>query len=141
MKEREKTLYMDIAFRISKMSRCTRKQVGCVIIKNNNIISFGWNGTPRGDDNNCEDCNGNTKLNVIHAEDNAFRKLIRSNESAEDAVMFLTCTPCTRCSERISDAGIKKIYYAERYESGSNGCGLEYLKKHGIETEHMEYDI
>jgi len=128
---------MDIAHRISKMSRCKRKQVGCVIVKDNNIISFGWNGTPAGEDNDCEDCNGDSKPNVIHAEDNALRKLTRSNESASDASVFLTCTPCIRCSERMADAKISKVFYAELYES-ANGLGLDYLEKHGIETELLE---
>jgi len=138
MKQREKELYMDIAFRVAEMSRCNRKRVGCVIVKNNNIISFGWNGTPAGDDNACEDCNNSTKPNVIHAEDNALRKLTRSNESSDGATVFLTCAPCTRCSERMSDAKIKKVYYAELYESSSHGLGLEYLEMHNVEIELLK---
>ena len=138
MKAREKILFMDMAFRVAEMSRCKRKQVGCVIVKNGTPIAIGWNGTPSGEDNNCEDTDGNSKPNVIHAEDNALRKLTRSNESAEGAIVFLTAAPCMRCAERLSDAKIEKLYYAELYVSGTHGLGLDYLEKHGIEVELQE---
>ena len=138
MKVREKALFMDIAFRVSEMSRCNRKQVGCVIVKNGTPIAIGWNGTPSGEDNDCEDAEGKSKSNVVHAEDNALRKLTRSNESAEGASVFLTCAPCMRCAERLADAKIEKMYYAELYISDTHGLGLEYLEKHGIEIELQE---
>lgn len=136
MKEREKRFYMDIAFRASKMSYCTRKQVGCVIVKDDNTIAYGWNGTPAGENNCCEGEDGKTNPNTIHAEDNALRKLTRSNSSSVDAEVFITAAPCQRCAEKLSDARVKKVYYAEIYSHHTEG--LEHLKKHSIQTEHLK---
>lgn len=136
MKEREKRFYMDIAFRASEMSYCDRKQVGCVIVKDDNTIAYGWNGTPSGEDNCCEDSHGKTKPHTIHAEDNALRKLTRSSSNSVDSEVFVTAAPCMRCAEKLSDARIKKLYYAEIYSHHSEG--LEYLTKHGIKTELLK---
>lgn len=136
MKEREKRLYMDWAFGAAEMSYCNRKKVGCIIVKDDNVIAFGWNGTPSKEDNTCEDCNGATKPNVIHAEDNALRKLTRSVSSSVDAEVFVTAAPCMRCAEQLSDARIKKLYYAEIYSHHTEG--LVYLERHNIETELLE---
>jgi len=138
MKEREKRLYMDYAFRAADMSYCNRKKVGCIIVKEDNIISYGWNGTPSKEDNGCEDCNGKTQPNVIHAEDNALRKLVRSDSNSTDAEVFITAAPCMRCAEKLSDARIRKVYYAEIYSHHSEG--LEYLARHNIETELLEQE-
>ena len=127
---------MDLAFRVAEMSRCKRKKVGSVIVKDDNIIAFGWNGTPTGDDNCCEGDDGLTKPNVIHAEDNALRKLTRSDSNSSGAEMFITAAPCIRCAEKISDARIKKIYYAEIY--GGHVEGLAHLERHDIDTELLE---
>lgn len=136
MKPREKRFYMDIAFRAADMSYCNRKKVGCVIVKADNTIAYGWNGTPAGDDNCCEDEHGKTNLNVIHAEDNALRKLTRSNSNSAGAEVFITAAPCMRCAEKLSDARIKKVYYAEIYSHHIEG--LTHLNGHGIETELLE---
>lgn len=127
---------MDLAFRVAEMSRCNRKKVGCVIVKEDNIIAFGWNGTPAGDDNCCEGEDGLTKPNVIHAEDNALRKLTRSDSNSTGAEVFITAAPCIRCAEKLSDARIKKIYYAEIY--GGHVEGLAHLEQHSIDSELLE---
>lgn len=137
MKNKHARSHMKVAFNYAENSHCERKQVGCVIVKNDTPIAIGWNGTPEGEDNCCEDENGNTKPNVAHAEDNALRKLTRSTESAEGAYVFVTCAPCIRCAEKLKDAHVKKVYYAELYNSAI-GLGVEYLHKHGIETELLE---
>jgi len=136
MKEREKRFYMDVAHRAAKMSYCIRKQVGCVVVKDDNTIAYGWNGTPAGEDNCCEGEDGTTKPNTIHAEDNALRKLTRSSSSSVDADVFVTAAPCQRCAEKLSDARIKKLYYAEIYSHHTEG--LEHLKKHSIAIEHLK---
>ena len=138
MKPREVQLYMDIARRVAQMSRCTRRQVGCVIVKDKNIISFGWNGTPSGEDNDCEGHDGLTKPNVIHAEDNALRKLVTGNENSVGAVVFITTAPCIRCAEKLSDAKVAKVYYADEYK---NAEGIAHLHdRHDIEIELLEQE-
>jgi len=121
---------MEVAHVYAKLSHCTRRKVGCLLVKDDSPIAFGYNGTPKGEDNCCE-CDGVTKVEVIHAEDNALRKLTRSTESAVGATMFVTTAPCILCAPRIVDAKIKEVYYGEVYR---NDDGIEYLKKHGIPT-------
>lgn len=129
--------YLDVADRVSKLSRARRLKVGAVIVKDHRILSYGYNGTPSGFDNNCEieheDPMGRysliTKPEVIHAEMNAILKVAQSHESTKDAVLFLTHSPCVDCSKSILQSGIKTVYYQLDYRCPS---GLELLQKGGV---------
>ena len=137
MKEKFVIAHMRAAFIYAELSSCARKQVGCVIVKNDTPIAIGYNGTPSGEDNCCEDENGLSKPNVIHAEDNALRKLQTSHESSVGAVVFLTAAPCQRCAEKLVDARVAKVFYAEVYHGATAPMGLEYLERHQIPTQHL----
>lgn len=132
--ERYNALYMDIAYRVASMSYCQRKQVGAIAVKDGRIISMGWNGQPAGFDNVCEDDNNTTLSTVLHAEFNLLTKLTRCTESSNDAIMYVTCSPCLNCSKMIAASGIKKVYYNEDYRSNE---GIEYLIRLGIEVEKI----
>ena len=136
MKEKEKYAHMRAAHVYADLSYCERKQVGCLIVKNGTPIAIGYNGTPSGEENVCEGEDGLTKPNVIHAEDNALRKLTRSNENSIGADVFITASPCIRCAEKLADARVAKVYYAEIYSHHVEG--IEYLEKHGIKTELLK---
>lgn len=122
--------YLNLAKEWSKLSHCSRKKVGALIVKNNTIISDGYNGSPTGFDNCCEDELGETHWFVIHAEANAILKCARNGNSCDGASLYLTHSPCKDCSKLILQAGIKKLVYIEEYKDIS---GLEFLKKGGIE--------
>lgn len=127
-------MYSDIIDVIAEQSYSRRYKVGCVIVKDDNIISFGYNGTPKDWDNNCEYEQGNTlvtKDDVLHAETNAITKLIKSGISCVDSVMFVSCSPCIHCAKLIYQSGIKTVYYKEEYRDTS---GLKFLKCCDIET-------
>ena len=126
------TAYLNMAKEWSKLSYCTRKKVGAILVKDQVIISDGYNGTPTGFDNCCEDEDGDTNWYVLHAEANALMKLAQSTESSKDAVLFITHFPCIECAKLIYQAGISKVYYGQFYEA-SKGCGESFLKKAGIE--------
>ena len=117
---------MEIAETVSKMSYAKRLQVGAIVVKDNRIISIGYNGQPAGWDNNCEDENNKTKPEVIHAEANSIMKLASSNESGKGSVMFLTHAPCIDCAKLIYGSGIIQVYYKHKYRDQS---GVEFLKK------------
>lgn len=119
-------MYMDFAVRVSQNSRATRKKVGCVIVKDDNVIAYGWNGTAKGEDNCCEDENGVTKEGVIHAEHNAIIKLARSGNSSEDSTVYLTMQPCEKCAAMLIQAGVKRVVYFEAYRLNT---GVDMLKK------------
>jgi len=136
MKKLHAQSHMRAAFVYAANSCCHRKKVGCLIVKDGTPIAIGWNGTPSGEDNECEE-NGVSKPSIIHAEDNALRKLIRSHESSVGAEVFVTLQPCSPCAEKLIDARVAKVYYAEPYV-GSQGCGLSKLHERGIETELLE---
>jgi len=126
---------------MSKRSYCIRKKVGCVIVKDNMIISDGYNGTPTGFENVCGDENGNTKQFVLHAEANALTKLAKSTNSSTNATLYVTMSPCYECSKLIIQTGIKKVVFKEKYRIED---GLELLKKAGIEViqyEEKSYDF
>lgn len=123
------TFFIDVAIRCAELSHCKRKQVGCVIVKKGNIISIGYNGTPAGEDNCCEDEDDVTKYNVIHAEDNALRKLMVSHESSVDADVYVTLMPCDRCASQLISAKVKTLYYRNLY---SCKTGIEKLEEAGI---------
>jgi len=131
-------LYMKIAECVGEMSQAIRLKVGSVIVKNNNIIGFGWNGTPTGWDNDCEDVlpDGSlkTKSVVIHSESNAILKVARSTESSVGATMFCTYAPCIDCAKLIHQGGIVKLYYRNHYRSDE---GLEFLEKCGVGVEQL----
>lgn len=122
-------IYMDIAQLISKHSHAERKKVGAILVKNNRIISIGYNGTPSGFDNICEE-NNITKKEVLHAESNCISKCAKSTESTLDSVMYVTLSPCFECAKLIIQCGISKVYYKEKYRDVS---GIELLKKANID--------
>ena len=100
----------------SELSHCTRKKVGAIIVKNNMIISDGFNGTPSGFDNNCEDENGETNWYVLHAEANAILKVAKSTNSCNEATLYLTMSPCKECAKLIHQSGIRRLVYLKNYK-------------------------
>lgn len=129
--------YLKMALEWGKLSHCKRKQVGALIVKDRMIISDGFNGTPTGFDNNCEDKEGVTKWEVLHAEANAILKVASSTQSAKNSTLYITLSPCTECSKLIHQAGIKRVVYAKDYRDIS---GLEFLKKAGVELNYLPYE-
>lgn len=123
--------YKELAQSAAFLSYANRKKVGCVIVKDGNILSYGYNGTCSGFDNVCEDENGNTKPEVIHAEFNAIAKVASSNQSCKGADLIVTLSPCVECAKLIIQSGIKTVYYVEDYR---NSDGKELLQKAKIET-------
>ena len=122
--------YLKMAKTWAELSYCKRKQVGALIVKDRMIISDGYNGTPSGFENECEDENGNTQWYVLHAEANAILKLASSTQSAKGATLYLTLSPFKECSKLILQAGIKKLVYLNDY---SDSDGISFLRNHGIE--------
>lgn len=123
--------YMRMALIWAENSYCTRRQVGALIVKNKMIISDGYNGTPAGFENVCEDEHGLTKPYVMHAEANAITKIASSNNSSEGATMYVTASPCIECAKLIIQSGIKRVVYAEKYRLED---GLNLLKRAHIEV-------
>jgi dCMP deaminase len=135
MKEKFIDYFSKIAINTSQLSYARRLKVGAIIVKNDCIVSFGYNGTPSGWDNNCEDEVGTpaqlvTKPEVLHAEMNALMKLAKSTMSSEDGTMFCTHAPCLDCAKGIYQAGISSVYYINEYRSNE---GINFLKKSGVE--------
>lgn len=126
--------YLRIATEWGLLSYCKRKQVGAIIVKDRMIISDGYNGTPSGFENCCEDEQGLTRWDVLHAEANAILKVARSTQSCEGATLYITLSPCKECSKLIHQAGIKRVVFNNAYRDDS---GLQFLKKAGIEVEHI----
>lgn len=125
--------YLDIAKSISELSHANRKKVGAIIVKDTMIISDGYNGTPTGFDNECEDAEGNTKWFTLHAEANAITKLVRySGLPVDGSTLYITLSPCKECSKLILQSGIKKVYYSEEYRDSE---GIDFLKSVNINTE------
>ncbi len=108
MKQEVKASFMKVAYIFSELSKAKRLKVGAIAVKDDRILSIGYNGTPSGFDNSCEDENGNTKIEVLHAEANCIAKLAKSNESSEGAIIFVTHSPCIECAKQIYVAGIKE---------------------------------
>jgi dCMP deaminase len=129
--------YLKMAREWGKLSHCKRKQVGALIVKERMIISDGFNGTPSGFDNCCEDEEGKTKWEVLHAEANAILKVASSTQSTKGATLYITLSPCTDCSKLIHQSGIKRVVYANAYKDLS---GLEFLEKAGVEVQHLSYE-
>lgn len=126
--------YMRMAMEWAKLSHCKRKKVGAIIVKDRMIISDGYNGTPTGFDNCCEDENGDTKWYVLHAEANAIMKVASSTQSSQGATLYITMSPCKECSKLIHQSGIKRVVYKDMYKDDE---GIIFLKKAGVEIVHL----
>jgi dCMP deaminase len=126
--------YLRMAREWSLLSYCKRKQVGAIIVRDRMIISDGYNGTPSGFENCCEDESGLTNWYVLHAEANAILKVARSTQTCEGATLYITLSPCKECSKLIHQSGIKRVVYHNGYRDDS---GLQFLTKAGIEVEHI----
>ncbi|MBO3115454.1 dCMP deaminase family protein [Winogradskyella sp. DF17] len=126
--------YLRIAEEWGKLSHCNRKQVGALIVKDRMIISDGYNGTPTGFENYCEDEEGYTKWYVLHAEANAILKVASSTQSCKGATLYITLSPCKECSKLIHQAGIIRVVYQQAYKDDS---GLQFLKRAGITLDHI----
>lgn len=126
--------YLRMAKIWSENSYCKRRQVGALIVKDSMIISDGFNGTPSGFENVCEDEEGHTKSYVLHAEANAITKVARSNNSSDGATLYVTASPCIECAKLIIQAGIRRVVYGELYRLKD---GIELLERAGVETIHL----
>ena len=129
--------YMRMAMIWAENSYCNRRKVGALIVKNKMIISDGYNGTPAGFENVCEDEHGITIPYVLHAEANAITKIARSNNSSEGATLYVTASPCIECAKLIIQSGIKRVVYGEKYRLED---GLNLLKKANIEIVYINKD-
>ena len=127
--------YLRMAHVWAENSYCERRQVGALLVKEKMIISDGYNGTPSGFENNCEDENKITKPYVLHAEANAITKVARSNNSSEGATLYVTCSPCIECAKLIVQAGIVRVVYNQQYRIED---GINLLKRAGVETIHIK---
>lgn len=126
--------YLKMAETWGKLSYCKRRQVGAIIVKNRMIISDGYNGTPTGFENVCEDEENYTKWYVLHAEANAILKVASSTQSCDGATLYVTLSPCRECSKLIHQSGISRVVYSEAYKDLS---GVEFLKKAGVKVNHI----
>jgi len=143
MKQKYVDLYMDWAERCARLSHARRLQVGAVIVKDDSVISYGYNGMPAGWDNNCEDeiiddkwmVTLKTKPEVLHAESNAVAKLARSANSGSGADIFVTHSPCLDCAKLIYQAGIRRVWFNNAYRDDS---GIDFLKKSGVEVTQIQ---
>ncbi len=129
--------YLKMAYEWGKLSHCKRKQVGALIVKDRMIISDGFNGTPTGFDNCCEDKDGITKWEVLHAEANAILKVAASTQSTHGATLYITLSSCIQCSKLIYQAGIKRVVFANKYKDTS---GIDFLEKAGVKIMHLPYE-
>ena len=127
--------YLKMAIEWGKLSHCNRKKVGALIVKDRMIISDGFNGTPSGFENYCEDEAGYTKWYVLHAEANAILKVASSTQSCKGATLYITLSPCKECSKLIHQSGIIRVVYHKKYKDDS---GLQFLNKAGIVLDHIE---
>jgi dCMP deaminase len=127
--------YMRMAAEWAQLSHCNRKQVGALIVKDRMIIADGFNGTPTGFPNSCENVDGETNWYVLHAEANAITKLARSNNSSVGATLYITMSPCRECSKLIHQAGISRVVYRDEYKDPQ---GLDFLRSAGVELVHLE---
>jgi dCMP deaminase len=127
--------YLRMAEEWSKLSYCKRRQVGALIVKDKMIISDGYNGTPTGFENFCEDDEGYTKWYVLHAEANAISKVASSTQSCKGATLYITLSPCKECSKLIHQAGITRLVYLHEYKDNS---GVKFLDKAGVSISHIK---
>ncbi len=126
--------YLEMARIWAQNSYCQRRQVGALVVKNGMIISDGYNGTPSGFENVCEDDNGVTKPYVLHAEANAITKLARSSNNSDGSTIYITASPCIECAKLIIQAGIRRVVYGENYRLTD---GIDLLKRAGIEVVYL----
>ena len=117
---------------------CQRRKVGALVVKEKMIISDGYNGTPSGFENVCEDAHGVTHPYVLHAEANAITKLARSGNNSDQATLYVTASPCIECAKLIIQAGIRRVVYAEQYRLTD---GIDLLRRAGVEVEHLPLDL
>ena len=129
--------YMSMAKIWAENSYCQRRKVGALIVKNNMIISDGYNGTPSGFENVCEDEDGLTKPYVLHAEANAITKIARSNNNSDGATLYVTASPCIECAKLIIQAGIKRVVYAEKFRLTD---GIDLLERAGVKVVYLQPD-
>ena len=129
--------YLEMATIWASNSYCERRKVGALIVKEKMIISDGYNGTPSGFENICEDENFKTKPYVLHAEANAITKVAKSNNSSQDSTLYVTSAPCMECSKLIIQSGIKRVVYCNEYHKRE---GLDLLERAGIEVHYIELD-
>lgn len=134
MKQKWLDAYMDTAERFAQLSTAKRLQCGAILVKDDRIISIGYNGTPAGWDNICED-NNVTKPEVLHAETNCLAKVAQSSESSKDAIMFSTHMPCMECAKLIYQSGIKTVYYRHKYRLDE---GVKFLQKSGVSVNELD---
>ena len=127
--------YLEMAKIWGQLSYCERKKVGALIVKDRMIISDGYNGTPSGFENICEDDEGYTKWYVLHAEANAIAKVSGSTQSTDGATLYITLSPCRECSKLIFQSGIKRVVYSKKYKDQS---GIEFLIKSGVKVDYIE---
>ena len=127
--------YLKMALEWAKLSHCKRRQVGALIVKNRMIISDGYNGTPTGFENACEDDSNYTKWYVLHAEANAIMKVSASTQSSEGSTLYITLSPCKECSKLIFQSGISRVVYSKKYKDLS---GIEFLIKSGVSVDFIE---
>jgi len=126
--------YLRMAQTWAELSHCERKKVGALIVRDGRIISDGYNGTPAGFPNCCEDQQGNTEWYVLHAEANAILKVARSTNDCSGATLFITLSPCKDCSKLVLQAGIKRVVYMMEYK---DTMGVDFLKSAGVEVVHI----
>ena len=129
--------YLKMALIWAQNSYCKRRQVGALLVKDKMIISDGYNGTPSGFENNCEDENNRTKPYVLHAEANAITKVAKSGNSSDGATLYVTSSPCLECSKLIIQAGISRVVFTENYRLED---GINLLKRANIEVKYVELD-
>ena len=129
--------YLRMAHIWAENSYCKRRQVGCLVVKDKMIISDGYNGTPSGFENVCEDDNNLTKPYVLHAEANAITKLARSSNNSDGATLYVTASPCIECAKLIIQAGIKRVIYGEQYRLTD---GIDLLRRANIEVTYLNPD-
>lgn len=126
--------YLRMARTWAELSHCTRKKVGAIIVRDGMIISDGYNGTPAGFDNCCENEAGETHWYVLHAEANAILKVAKSTNNCQNATLYLTLSPCKDCSKLVLQAGIKRVVFSDKYK---DTAGLEFLESAGVEVIHL----
>jgi len=140
MDDKQRTIdkrYLRMAYIWAENSYCQRRRVGALLVHDRMIISDGYNGTPSGFVNNCEDETGTTFPYVLHAEANAITKVARSNNSSEGSTLYVTTSPCMECSKLIIQAGIKRVVYSELYRIHD---GIDLLERSGVECVHLKLD-
>lgn len=130
--------YLRMADFWAENSYCQRRKVGALVVKEKMIISDGYNGTPSGFENVCEDAHGVTHPYVLHAEANAITKLARSGNNSDQATLYVTASPCIECAKLIIQAGIRRVVYAEQYRLTD---GIDLLRRAGVEVEHLPLDL